>query len=251
MLRAVTVGDLAYARTQRFQSRVNRALAAVEAAAARGKIGVSYSGGKDSTCTLHVVRQIAPDVATAFYDSGCEHPGTYEMVEHYHVATIRPQMSLPEMCRYGGYWGYATPTDRDARFAFFDWLVAEPSERFVAENGLQVMAMGLRAGESSGRRMSARKRGELYRVKSGLWHLCPLAVWEDDDVWGYIASQDLRYNAAYDRMAQSGLPRRAWRVGLLLGICAANMGRLAWLRQTEPELWRALYAEFPLIARYT
>lgn len=231
---------------------MSEALSIVEQAAELGNVGVSYSGGKDSTVTLDLVRRIVPTAPAAFFDCGCELPTTEAMVDHYGAQRVKTQQTLKEMCRYGGYWGYEHPTDAEAEFAFFDFLVAEPSQRFVEEHQLTTIAMGLRAQESGGRAMSAWKRGRLYRVASGEWHLCPLAFWSDSDVWAYIADRHLVYNEAYDRMAELRMPRRTWRIGMLLGLAGARTeGRYAWLRQMYPGVWNELVGEFPKIANYT
>lgn len=250
---AINAGDHARALLPAFRRRVERALEVVSQAAAQGRLGVSYSGGKDSTVLLDLVREIKSDAPAAFYDSGLEYPGTYEMVAHYGVQTIQPQMSLAEMCRYGGYWGHQHPTDPDAEFDFFSFLVAEPSWRFICEHDLQVIAIGLRGQESKGRLLSARKRGELYWIeRRQMWHCCPLAYWRDEEVWAYIASRGLRYNPAYDKMAALNIPRSRWRVGMLLGIPRPGLeDRYSWLRQMEPALWNCLVAEFPRINDYT
>jgi phosphoadenosine phosphosulfate reductase len=251
--RAVTAGDLAHARTGGYRTRLSRAREAVQEALAHGRIGVSYSGGKDSTATLALVREAAPDAPAAFYDSGCEYPGTYEMIAHYGARTIIPEMSLVEMCKHGGYWGHSTPVDPNAEFDFFAFLVAEPSWRFICEDQLQVVAMGLRGQESAGRRMNARRRGELYHIRwRDVWHLCPLARWRDADVWAYIASEGLAYNSAYDKMAALGILRPYWRVGMLLGMAKPGLQeRYAWLRQMEPAIWNRLVADFPRIEEFT
>jgi len=253
MTLAISPGDLAHARTAAFQRRAERARQVISQAADLGRLGISYSGGKDSTVVLHLVREIVPDAPAAFYDSGLEYPGTYEMDQYYGVETIRPEMSLADMCRYGGYWGHPNPTDPEAEFDFFSFLVAEPSWRFITKYGLRVMTMGLRAQESKGRQLSAQRRGELYYIKvRDMWHCCPLAVWTEDDVWAYIASRGLRYNPAYDKMAQLGIPRQRWRVGMLLGLVRPGLeDRYAWLRRMEPEIWNRLIREFPRIADFT
>ena len=251
--KAITAGDLAHARTGGYRMRVSAALEVIARASEMGQIGLSFSGGKDSTVTLNLIRQIVPDAPAAFFDSGCEYPDTYVTIEHYGAITIKPEMSLPEMCRYGGYWGHQHPTDPDAEFDFFSFLVAEPSWRFVTQYSIDVLAMGLRGQESKGRLLSARKRGELYHVKrTGIYHLCPLARWTDDDVWAHIASENLRYNEAYDRMAHIGIPRERWRVGMLLGMAKPGLQeRYSWLRQMYPGLFYRLAADFPKIASFT
>lgn len=252
--KAVTSGDLARARLPVFKSRVARARACVEtASSAIGRIGIAFSGGKDSTVTLDLVRSVVPDAPAAFMDSGCEYDSTYEMVRRYEVETIQPERFLLDMCRYAGHWGYRFPVDPDARFDFLAFLVYEPSYRWAQVEQLRVLAMGLRAEESAGRRMNARSKGDLYECAyDGLWHCCPLAFWNADDVWAYLASRELSYNAAYDRMAELGIPRDRWRISALLGLCGARTsGRFSYLRQLYPDRWNELVAEFPRIVEYT
>lgn len=249
---AVERGDLAHARTMAFERKVERALGFIQRASEQGRTGVSFSGGKDSTVTLDLVRQIVPDAVAGFYDSGCEYADSTAMAEHYGADIIKPEMSLPELIRYGGYWGYANPVDPEVAIDFKAFIVTEPAVYFAEKHDLSVVALGLRAGESAGRRMNARKRGPLYYVPDmGVWHLCPLAAWTDNDVWAYIASRGLRYHTAYDKMAALGLPRKEWRVSVLLSAVAARWGGLAVLRQIEPDTFRALAAEFPMVLDYT
>ncbi len=250
--RAITAGDKARALSPAFQRRVENALMAIEDAAQKGNIGVAYSSGKDSTVLLDLVRQVVPSVAVGFYDSGCEYPWTYEMCEHVGAQVIRPTHDLISMCRHGGYWGYKGEHDWNANYDFDKVLVREPAERFVKEHDLQVLAIGLRGQESYGRGMNARKSGALYHAKyDDLWHLCPLAHWDHDDIWAYIASRKLRYNEAYDHMASAGIPRDTWRVSCLLGfVGAATGGRFSFLRQIQPQRFNELAAEFPMLKEF-
>ncbi len=248
---AITLADRLHARSRAFQRRVDASLRVIEQAVSIGKVGISFSGGKDSTCLLDLVRRVDPAAPAAFYDSGAEYPSVYELVSYYDVETIQPQRSLVQLCKDHGYWGHAAEVE-DAEVDFFAFLVGEPAARFVYERSLAVVAMGLRAEESVGRRLSAYRRGKLYQLKSGLWHLCPLADWTADDVFAYIASRDLRYNVVYDQMAQLGIPRDRWRISALLGLCgAATLGRYAYLRQLAPGLFNRLLIDFPKIRDWT
>jgi 3'-phosphoadenosine 5'-phosphosulfate sulfotransferase (PAPS reductase)/FAD synthetase len=250
--RVITPCDVRRARLRGFQRRVDRARRVIADAAARGQVGIAFSGGKDSTVLLHVVRSVIPNAPAAFYDSGCELPQTYDLVRQYGVTVIQPRMDLLAMCRYGGYWGYPDPTDADATFDFDEVLVKEPARRFAAEYGLAVMALGLRAGESARRALNAGQKGELYFAQyMNLWHLCPLAWWSTDDIWAYIAAHDLPYNVAYDQMAAMGITREQQRVCTLLGADAASFGRFVFLRRVAPDLWNRLAAEFPALRKYT
>lgn len=250
---AVTLADRIHARSPAFRRRVDRALAVIREHAATGaRIGIAYSGGKDSTVLLDLVRRVVPEAPAAFFDSSCELHQTYEIVRHYGAEVIETQYALEDLCRAGGYWGYrGEDADVSRTFSFQRWLVEEPADYFAGMYDLDTMAIGLRGGESKQRRLNALSRGEVYRTRSGRWHLCPLARWTDDDVWAYIADRGLPYNAAYDRMAALGVPRRDWRVGCLLGAAGALTGRYSYLRQIDPSAYNRLASIFPMIARYT
>lgn len=72
----------------------------------KGKVYVSFSGGKDSTVLLHIVRQIYPDVPAVYCDTGLEFPEVKEHVKRFdNVVILRPKMSFREVLeKYG--WCY-------------------------------------------------------------------------------------------------------------------------------------------------
>lgn len=247
--RAVTAGDAARARLERFSRLEAEALAVVARAAEIGPVGVSFSGGKDSTVVLDLVRRALPGAAAALFHSGAEMKDTLVLAEHYGVEIVHPRMTFADMARYSGWWGYEHPTDPGCAFAVKTVLVEEPSEAFVVKRGLRVIAMGLRGEESHGREMNRILRGELYESRDRTWHLCPIARWTVDDVWAYIAARALRYHAAYDTMTQLGVPRHEQRIGTLLGDKGEGRGSYALLRKVDRDLWASLASEFPLIRR--
>lgn len=243
--------DFLRASLREFQSRVARALDLIAEARAYGTIGVSWSGGKDSTVLLDLVRQIDPHAPAAWFDSGAELASTRELCARIgSVEIIHPQYSLPEMCRYGGYWGYPSPADAAATFDFTEVLVLEPARRFAAGHSLACHALGLRGGESTGRWKSMQVHGELHQYVSGIWRVCPLMSWSTADVWAYIASRSLDYNHAYDRMTDLGISREQQRVSNTLTGDARRAGRFTYLKRIDPELWNQLTAEFPKLRAY-
>ncbi len=253
---AITPGDLAWSRLPAFARRVERALETIRRAAEGHHIGVSFSTGKDSTVVLDLVRRVIPDAPAGFFDSGSEteYDESYDLAAHYNAQAFTSEIPLAEMCRRGGYWGYEHPTEPDVTYDWMAYLVYEPSYRFALVEGIDTMAMGLRADESAGRRVNYRRRGKLYKVDGEepvTHHLCPIADWSTSEVWAYIAGRGLRYHPVYDLMAQAGIPREQWRISVLLGRSAVNLGRYGFLRQTCPAKWRNLAAQFPEIARYT
>lgn len=69
-----------------------------------GNVYVSFSGGKDSTVLLHLVRNILPKVEAVFVDTGLEFPELKDFVKTYdNVTIIRPEMSFREVIDKYGY----------------------------------------------------------------------------------------------------------------------------------------------------
>lgn len=65
---------------------------------------VSFSGGKDSTVLLHLVRQMYPNIEAVFVDTGLEYPEIRSFVKSFdNVTILRPKMRFDEVIRKYGY----------------------------------------------------------------------------------------------------------------------------------------------------
>jgi 3'-phosphoadenosine 5'-phosphosulfate sulfotransferase (PAPS reductase)/FAD synthetase len=68
-----------------------------------GNVYVSFSGGKDSTVLLSIVREIYPDVEGVFCDTGLEYPEIKTFVNCCeNITTIKPKMNFKDVIsKYG------------------------------------------------------------------------------------------------------------------------------------------------------
>jgi 3'-phosphoadenosine 5'-phosphosulfate sulfotransferase (PAPS reductase)/FAD synthetase len=69
-----------------------------------GDVNVSFSGGKDSTVLLHIVREMYPDVEAVFADTGLEYPEIREFVKTIdNVTWVKPATTFVEVIKKYGY----------------------------------------------------------------------------------------------------------------------------------------------------
>lgn len=68
------------------------------------KIYVSFSGGKDSTVLLHLVRSLYPNIPAVYIDTGLEYPEVKKHVyKQDNVIILRPSMSFKQVIEKYGY----------------------------------------------------------------------------------------------------------------------------------------------------
>lgn len=69
-----------------------------------GQVYVSFSGGKDSTVLLDLVRRIYPDVPAVYSDTGLEYPELRTFVKGQdNVEIIKPEKTFREIVKNYGY----------------------------------------------------------------------------------------------------------------------------------------------------
>ena len=68
------------------------------------QVYVSFSGGKDSTVLLDLVRRVDNSIKAAFFNTGLEYPEIIEFVKSIdNVIWLKPKMSFPKVIEKYGY----------------------------------------------------------------------------------------------------------------------------------------------------
>lgn len=69
-----------------------------------GKVHVSFSGGKDSTVLLYIVRNLFPEVPAMFVDTGLEYPEIREFVKTWdNVDIVKPDIPFNKVIKQYGF----------------------------------------------------------------------------------------------------------------------------------------------------
>lgn len=207
-----------------------------------GETYVAFSGGKDSTVLLHLVRSLYPDTPAVFIDTGLEWPEVKAFVRTVpEVTTIRPVMSYPQVLERCGYPVVSKETAQyirearttksaklrakrmdfgqpgaipkkwrfllDAPFGISekccDVMKKRPSRKYERESG-RAPYIGTMAVDS-GLRKQAYMRTGCNSFNLGRPRSTPLAFWTEEDIWRYIKTLDIGYSEIYDKgMCRTG-----------------------------------------------
>lgn len=124
-------------------------------------------------------------------------------------------------------------------------LKKEPSEKKQAELGIDVILKGLMAEESHSRLLSFATRGYIFESSRPhapkFYHVSPLGIWTDEDIWQYIYRYDVPYSPLYDieyknRKGETCHIKRNGCVGCCTDIAFPD-NHMSILRQTHPQRW--------------
>jgi len=70
----------------------------------KGKVYIAFSGGKDSTVMLHLVRSLFPDVKAVFANTGLEYPEIVKFVKTFeNVDIVRPEKTFRDVLLDDGF----------------------------------------------------------------------------------------------------------------------------------------------------
>lgn len=239
---------LAHSQTRRFGRMVERSQETIHRALNRcHNPYLAYSTGKDSTVMADLVWSIAPDVPAVYFDAHCAFPESLALIERMgqirRVIRWECEPFMETLARVGG------PMADTCEAETMRSTVYRPIKSLLEEYHFDSVFVGLRSDESSGRMLLAKNRGDLfYNGRDGIIECLPVLYWRYDDIWAYIVSRGIDYNAAYDTM--EAMPLRDRRISYWAGETGHTKGRWSWLRQRYPDLWNSYIKLFPEVARF-
>ena len=201
---------------------------------------ISFSGGKDSTVLLDIVRSIYPNIEAVFINTGLEYPEIYKFVKTFKSVTIlKPEMNFKQVINTYGYPVISKENsqyiyeirhstkkmrqrrlygDSKGRFKLpnkYHYLIDAPFEisnkccevmkkrpvkKFEKETG-KVPIIGTMAEESSLRQQSYLQHGcNAFESKRPV--STPLGFWRQQDILEYIYKNDLKIASVYGEVIE-------------------------------------------------
>lgn len=235
-----------------------------------GQVYVSFSGGKDSTVLLHLVRSMFPEVPAVFSNTGLEYPDIVEFVKQTeNVTMIRPKMTFKQVLEQKGYPVVSkeqalyirqyrnAKSEKQKRLRWFGtekgnfkiaekWKFLVDAPFKVSDECCEIMKkrpfhqyeketgrtpfIGVMASESNLRRRL------FLRTECNAFHAKhpqsrPMIFWTDEDVWAYIK----RFNLPYCKLYDMGMKR----TGCMFCMFGAHIddSRFKALKEIYPKLY--------------
>lgn len=245
---------------------------------------ISFSGGKDSTVLLHLVREVCEDIPALFVDTGLEFPELKEFVKSFsNVEIIRPKMSFKQVIEEYGYpmiskeqanyiydfqnstpymklrrwngdergrfkisekWKYVAKSDFKISHKCCNVMKKEPAKRYKKETGRKAF-IGTLADESMLRLQSYLKTG-CNAFNSKRPNSTPLGFWTEQDILKYIYDNNIKIAPVYgDVIMENNVYRTTLRNRTGCVFCEFGVQN-----ESEPNRYQLLQQTHPQLHDY-
>ena len=161
---------------------------------------VAFSGGKDSTVVLDMVRKVDPNVIAVFCNTGVEHRETVSYVRSLdNVVELKGRKTFFQCCDEYGFPDIKSKAKSHGNRCCW-YLKEEPMVRYIKEKNVDLVFTGLTSAESRNRMMFFKRCGSYYFMKTwGVWKAHPIHDFKEGDTWNYIFDNYLSYNKVYEK----------------------------------------------------
>ena len=162
-----------------------------------GNCVLSTSFGAQAALMLHMVTQQCPHIPIIFIDTGYLFSETYRFADelsdrlHLNLKVYRSQVSPAwQEARHGRLWQQgAVGLERYNRTN-----KVEPMRQALTELGTTTWFAGLRRVQSA-----SRANVPILEWREMRWKFCPVADWDDRQVWRYLKAHGLPYHPLWDQ----------------------------------------------------
>lgn len=237
----------------------------------KGEVYISFSGGKDSTVLLFLVRSLYPEVPDVFIDTGLEYPEIKEFVRSVdNVIWVKPKMSFKAVIdRYG----YPVVSKENAQK--IDEIRNTKSEKlrkkrlygdqkgngklpnkwqYLIDMDFKISAKCCEVMKKRPAKKFEKESGKVpfvgmmvedsqLRRNSYLRHGCnsfsesrpvsnPISFWNEVDIWNYIKKYNLKFSEIYNKGYKN-----TGCMFCMFGVHLEKENKFQIMQSTHPKLW--------------
>lgn len=209
---------------------------------------ISVSWGKDSTVMLDLCHQIYPQLDIVWIDrgEGGDVPEVYKLVDlyrknNYRIRQIMTPYSILDLHRQ-----YSLEEIEQKKL--ITKMLKKTCNKLNAE--YDGFFWGIRAQESTGRKMFAKCYKEIFMRTTQVATCSPMLWWTARDIWSYLCMKQIPYNHFYDIVAQKPFEREKIRYSNYAGLVGIGDGRIVEIRRFYPKLYQQMVEVQPSLRNF-